>query len=172
MQRLSYLGLVTLATATLGGIPSASAAEEVVLKYRGLSRSVPVADLAILADTGEAPESVAGLLDQAGQTPEELQALLVRPLAADPVILDQALNSWPGEWALDQLGEAIHPTAGEAQRQALRAALIESATGDNQVTLLEVLEAYPTPEVVLEGDRIEAAYTQLATFLEPLSILF
>jgi hypothetical protein len=46
-----------------------------------------------------------------------------------------------------------------------------SATGDDQITLLEVLQNYPTPEVVLDGDLIQEAYGRLAVFLAPLSIL-
>lgn len=165
-----FLGLIIPVSGLLSAWPTL-AAEEALLKYRGFSRSVPVEDLQTLAETGTSPDSVAGLLNQAGQTPADLQSLLTRELPADPVLLDKALNSWPGEWMLDQLGEAIHPPAGTGSRQALRAALVLSATGDNQITLLEVLQAYPTVEVVLEGDLIESAYGRLASFLAPLSIL-
>jgi len=170
MHRLKELAIAGLTLITCATTP-AQAAEEVLLKYRSFSRTVPVADLAILADTGQTSREVDGLLRQAGKKPEELQSLLTRQLSADPVILDQALNSRPGEWMLDQLGEAIHPVSGEASRQALRSALVLSAANDGQISLLEVLKEYPTAEVVLEGDLIEAAYNRLVTFLQPLSIL-
>lgn len=160
---LASLGLIVRGT-------PAGAAETVRLNYRGFSRSVPVALLAALAETGESSGSLGGLLDQAGQNPAELRSLLTNPLPTDPVILDRALNSGPGEWALDQLGGSIHTGVGEADRQALRSALVLSASDDNQVTLLEVLQNYPTEEVVLEGDRIQDAYNSLASFLRPLSI--
>ncbi len=170
MSPLKELALTALALVTIAATP-ALAAEEVLLKYRGFSRPVPVADLAALAETGQPTDPVAGLLRQAGKEPGELQSLLTRQLAADPVLLDQALNSWPGEWMLDQLGAAIHPVSGEASRQALRSALVLSATDDSQLSLLEILQAYPTAEVVLEGDLIASTYDRLATFLRPLSIL-
>ncbi|MEB3313471.1 MAG: alpha/beta hydrolase [Cyanobacteriota bacterium] len=167
-QRLVLL----LALISPGLAPHSSwAAEEVMLKYRGFSRTMPVSDLATLATTGEPSQSLGALLRQAGQSPQSLQSLLTRPLTADPILLDKALNSWPGEWLLDQLGTAVHPVAPEASRQALRSALVLSASPDRQITLLEVLQTYPTTTVVLEGDLIEPAYRQLAQFLQTLDRL-
>ena len=147
-----------------------SAAQRVRINYRGFSRTVPVALLEALAGTGQTSGVLRGLLNQAGQNPEELRSLLTRPLAADPVMLDRSLNSRPGGWVLDYLGQSIHTGTGEANRQALRSALVVSASDDKQITLLEVLQNYPTEEVVLEGDNIQAAYSRLASFLRPLSI--
>ncbi|TVP70307.1 MAG: alpha/beta hydrolase [Leptolyngbya sp. LCM1.Bin17] len=170
MNLLKALGISLIALATIAAAP-ALAAERVVLRYRGFSRSVPVQDLVTLAETGEAPGSVAGLLRQAGQDPQNVRSLLIRPIAADPVMLDRALNSVPGGWVLDQVGETIRPAAGGRSRQALRSALVLSAAEDNQITLIEVLQNYPTAEVVVEGDRIQSTYNRLAQFLRPLSIL-
>ncbi|MFQ4135516.1 alpha/beta hydrolase [Nodosilinea sp. PGN35] len=162
---------ITLVSLGLGALVApASAAERVRLNYRGFSRTVPVALLSALAETGEATGTLGGLLNQAGQNPSELRSLLTRPLPASPVVLDRALNSRPGEWVLDQLSGSIHTGRGAADRQALRSALVLSASDDNQVTLLEVLQNYPTEEVVLEGDRIQDAYNSLASFLRPLAI--
>ncbi|MGB3202980.1 MAG: alpha/beta hydrolase [Nodosilinea sp.] len=161
---LASLGLITLAAGP--GL----AAERVRLNYRGFSRTVPIRLLELLANSGESTGVLGGLLNQAGQNAGELRSILIRPLPADPVILDRSLNSRPGEWVLDYLGESIHTGTGEADRQALRSALVLSASGDRQITLLEVLQNYPTEEVVLEGDNIQAAYSRLANFLRPLSI--
>lgn len=161
---LTSLGLSTL------GVNPASAAEQVRLNYRGFSRSVPVALLEVLADTGETSGVLRGVLNQGGQDGGELRALLTRQLPVDPVVLDRSLNSRPGEWMLDYLGQSIHTGTGTANRQALRSALVVSASNDKQITLLEVLQNYPTAEVVLEGDNIQAAYNRLASFLRPLSI--
>jgi hypothetical protein len=170
-QQLSAMACITFLT-WLAGMTEGRAAERVLLRYRGFGRAVPVADLATLAETGEAPDSLAGLLNTAGQDPEGLRTMLNRELPANLLVLDRALNSLPGEWLLDQVGEAIHPPSGVASRQALRSALVLSAADDGQINLLEILETYPTPEVVLEGDLIHDAYNQLANFLEPLMILF
>ncbi|WP_035985857.1 alpha/beta hydrolase [Leptolyngbya sp. KIOST-1] len=170
-QILAAIALASLGLGTLTANP-ALAAQRVRLNYRGFSRTVPVSLLEMLANTGESTGVLGGLLNQAGQDPNELRSVLTRPLAADPVVLDRALNSRPGEWVLDYLGQSIHTGAGTANRQALRAALVLSASDDGQITLLELLQNYPTEEVVLEGDNIQAAYNRLASFLRPLSVLF
>lgn len=168
-QRFTAIALVSLGLIALAATPG-YAAEQVRLNYRGFSRTVPVALLVALADTGESSGVLDGLLNQAGQDGDELRSLLTDPLPADPVILDRTLNSRPGEWVLDYLGESIHTGTGEADRQALRSALVLSASDDKQITLLEVLQNYPTEEVVLEGDNIQDAVNRLASFLRPLSI--
>lgn len=149
---------------------AAIAADTVLLRYRGFGRAIPVAAFTTLAETGQPPDPLDGLLRTANQDPKALQDVLIRPLTVDPNQLDEVLNSWPGEWALDQLGEIIRPPAGQASRQALRSALVLSAANDGQITLLEVLQQYPTREVVLEGDRAEEAYSQLSRLLGVISI--
>lgn len=169
MTRLPLLSLALAGIAMLGIAPASLAAEEVMLRYRGFSRTVAVADLATLAETGEAPASVARLLNQANQRPETLQAVLNHSITADVVVLDKALNSLPGEWLLDQLGQTIRPVSGEASRQALRSALVLSARDDGEITLLEVLQAYPTETVVLEVDQVESLLARIDTLLQPIS---
>ena len=124
-----------------------------------------------LAETGEAPGSLGVLLRQAGQDPQELQRALTRPLVVDAIALDRALNSFAGGWMLDQVSSAIRPPSGDGGRQALRSALVLSATDDNQITLLEVIQNYPTQTVVVDGVQIQATYNRLATFVRPLSRL-
>lgn len=171
MRDHKYLGLAAGGLAIwMMTAADAIAAERVLLRYRGFSRTVNTADLATLANTGEAPDDLASLLRAAGQNPQSLQSWLATPISADPQLLDTTLNSWPGEWMLDQVGNAIHSASGEASRQALRSAIVLSSSDDSQITLLEVLEHYPTPEVVVEGDQIKNAYDQLSRFLNPLSI--
>ena len=152
------------------GFGKAQGADTVLLRYRGFGRAVPVEGLEHLAETGEAPESIDSLLEASGQSPESLRASLTGQIGADPNLLDEALNSWPGEWALDQIGEAVHPPSGRASRQALRSAITLSAADDQQLSLLEVLKNYPTPQVVVEVDRIQAAYDLLASLLYPFSL--
>ena len=151
---------------------NAIAAERVLLKYGGLSRSVAVDELTTLAETGEVSSSLQALLETAGEEPETLRQGLTEELEVSPVLLDQILNSGPGEWALDRVGEAIHPPSGRASRQALRSAFVLSASDDNQVTPLEVIQNYPTAEVQVEGDRLQDTYSQVVEVVDdPASLL-
>lgn len=150
----------------------AIAAERVLLKYGPLSRHVSVDDLTTLVETGEASSSLQSLLNTAGEEPDTLREGLTQELEASPVLLDQILNSSPGEWALDQVGEAIYPPSGRAGRQALRSAFVLSASDDNQVTPLELIQNYPTAEVQVEADLILETYSLVADLVDdPVSLL-
>jgi hypothetical protein len=55
---------------------------------------------------------------------------------------------------LDQASQVIHTPTNRADRESLRGAIVSSALPDSQITLIEILENYPTPDVHVEGDRI------------------
>lgn len=146
----------------------AMAAERVVLKYKILRESVSVPELTTFAQTGEASPDLQRYLRLSGQRPETVRQTLTRPIKVDPVLLDRVLNNPLGNEVLDQLGQAIQTPKGGAERQALRAALTLSASGDGTITLLEILQNYPTQEVIVDGDRIEGAYRRLNEFVDRL----
>lgn len=159
---VAQLGTAIATLALLLPGTSAIAAEQVVLKYRAHERSVPVADLTRLAETGETTRQLNLYLRTAGYDAAEMQELLNREVEMDVVLLDSILNSFVGNYALDQVGKAIYPPSQRADRQALRAAIILSAADDNTVTLLEILQNYPTPEVHVDGNELANAYQTLA----------
>lgn len=166
MFRLRFLLRSLLASGitllTFSHIPSAAAAETVVMKYGPFSRSIAVKDLETLAETDQTPAELESLLRTAKQDPDRVRRSLTSEATVDALVLDRALNNPLGEAALDRLGDAIHTPAGGANRQALRAALVLSASQDNRISLLEVIQNYPTPEVHVEVDRLADAYEQLS----------
>lgn len=148
------IGILFPATATL-------AAERVVIKYGPFAESVSVAELTTLAEHGETSPGLASLLRLAKQEPQGLQKLLNQQVKVNAVTLDRLLNSPIGNVALERLGQTIHTPAKEADVQALRAALVLSASKDGNITLLEALQNYPTEEVQLEGKQLAAAARQI-----------
>ncbi|MGI2905871.1 alpha/beta hydrolase [Tolypothrix sp. VBCCA 56010] len=147
----------------LSGVP-ALAAESVVLKYRIFRESVSVQELSSFAQTGKLSTSLRVNLALARQNPQAIRQYLTEPVKINPVILDKVLNSRIGNVILDQLTQVIHTRSRQADKQALRAALVVSASKDRQITLIEVIQNYPTNEVEVEGDRLETAYRQLRRF--------
>lgn len=144
---------------------SATAAEQVVLKYRILRQSVSVSELTTFAQTGELSPTLQSYLKMARRNPEQVRQILTRQVKVDPILLERALNSQIGEAILDQVGQVIHTPDEQANREALRSALVISAQGDGKITLIEALKNYPTSSVHLDGDRlaqvIAEAYGQL-----------
>ncbi|MEL6381149.1 MAG: alpha/beta hydrolase [Cyanobacteria bacterium J06626_18] len=147
--------------------PGAIAAETVVLTYGFFSMDVPIEDLETLAETGETSDELASLLELSNQDPEQLRTALNQPVELRTTVLDLALNSPPGEWMLDRVSETIQPASGEGGPLALRAALIGASADDNQLTLLELMQVYPSPEIVVQGDRILETYSFISEVIEP-----
>jgi hypothetical protein len=149
-----------------GGTP-ASPAERIVLRYSGsiLEASVSVGELTELAETGIPSPELKFYLDRLNQDPNNLRTALVTEVPVSGVRLSQALYHPVGEFLLDQMGEVIQTPARQANRQALRAAMVNSALNDNKITLLEVLKNYPTQEILINGDRL----TQIVQQLQQLS---
>ncbi|YAF93813.1 MAG: alpha/beta hydrolase [Nodularia sp. CChRGM 3473] len=139
----------------------ALAAERVVLKYSIFRETISVEELATFAETGELSRSLRVNFALARQDPQAIRQYLITPVKVDLVILDKVLNSPVGNVILDELSQVIHTPSRAADRQALRSALILSASKDGQVTLLEIIQNYPTPDVEVDGDRLENAYRQL-----------
>jgi hypothetical protein len=159
-----FCGFAAGAGIWLGNL-SAEAADSVVLRYRFIRESVSVPELTTFAETGELSSSLRSYLRLAGQNPEEFRKALTNEVKADPIFLYRTLNSTPGELLLDQVSQVIHTPTNSANRQSLRAALVGSALEDRNITLIEVLQNYPTPEVHVDGDRIVEVYGQISNVL-------
>lgn len=149
-------------------VPPALAAESVVLKYRIFRETVSVSELSTFAESGKLSTSLRINLALAKQNPQTIRQYLTEPVKINPVILDKVVNSRIGNVILDQLTQVIHTPSRKADKQALRAALVVSASKDRQITLIEVIQNYPTNEIELEGDRLENAYRQLRRLQENL----
>jgi hypothetical protein len=172
-MRLRYLGLSWLGglAGALMAMPDATAAEQIVMKYGALERSISVAELSQFARTGELSPELRVYLRMARQDPEAVRQTLNDEVSVNPRLLDRILNSRVGDIALEQIAQAIYTSSREANNAAMRSALILSASDDSRVSLIEVIENYPTPQVYVDGDRLVAAYQQVSALGSRLSDL-
>ena len=152
------LGVVT---GSVFASSSAFAAQQVILKYGILRESVSVADLTTFAETGNPSPALQAHLKLSGQKPEAVRQMLTKEIRINPIVLDRVLNSPIGNALIDPLSQAIRTPTGGADRQALRGALALSASGDGKLSILEIVQKYPTQEVLVDGDRIVDAYRRL-----------
>lgn len=157
---LSQSLLLTL-IGTIINVKPASAAQTVILTYSILRESISVPELSTLAETGTASSSLQSYLNLANKRPEDLRNALNQTVEVDPVLLSQVLNSFAGDFLLDQMTEVIHTPSQRASRESLRGALVTSAISDKNIRLIEVLENYPTEEVHVNGDRLADVYLQI-----------
>lgn len=167
MPKLQFRILTLVAGLFSASVPliatAALAAGQVTWKYKIFQGSVPVEELTALAERGEVSPTLDSLLKRSGQDPKQVQEILNREFSIRQTTLDRFLNSPLGEVALRQLSDYIHTPSRTADVQAMRAALVLSASEDNRISLIEVVQNYPTGGVVVEGDRIAEAAELLNT---------
>ncbi len=142
------------------------AAEKVILKYRFLRESVSVTELTTFAETGKLSSSLNSYLGMANKEPDDLERALTKEVKVNGLLLSRILNTTPGELILDQMSEVIHTPSQRASRQSLRSALVQSALPDGNITLLEVLQNYPTEDVIVEGERVVEVLTKIEKLTE------
>ncbi len=138
------------------------AAEKVILKYGIFQESLSVAELTSFAETGNPSPTLAAYMKLANKKPEAIREALTRQVTISPIVLDRALNNVVGERVLDEVGGTIHTSTNTANRQALRSALVLSASDDGKLSLIEAIQKYPTQDVEVEGDRLVETAVKLS----------
>lgn len=157
-MRLSIaLRFAIFLTAGLLYSPRVLAADQITFKYGAFRGAIPVRELADFANTGAISSSLQFYLDAGQQNPEDFRRVLAREVDVNITTLDRMLNNPVGGLLLDRIGQTIHPPSDRAVRQALRSALVLSAAEDGKISLIEVMQNYPTAEVEVEGDRLVQA---------------
>ncbi|HIK26540.1 MAG: alpha/beta hydrolase [Oscillatoriaceae bacterium SKW80] len=165
-----YASLIAVAATVLLSV-SAFAAQKVIVKAGIFQISIPVSQLEHFAETGEMSSSLSKVVKATKQDPPVIRHTLTHEVAVDFLFLERALNHPLGELLLDKLGEVVHTPSNQANRQALRSAVVLSAAADNKISLLEVIQNYPTSEVEVEGERIIDAAEHLRRFSDGLKAL-
>ena len=152
-NKLLAIAIVWVGTSILPvrDIASAIAAEEVIF-YDGMaSVSVSIQELEDFANAGNISPALEFLLKLSRQNPQLVRYGLKQEFLVEIIWLKNILNSQPGEWLLRETGKTVHPKSKQANLQALRGSLLQSASDDRQVSLLEVLQNYPTRQVYVNG---------------------
>jgi predicted dienelactone hydrolase len=127
------------------------AAEEIILSFGSLQRSISVAALEDYAETGEASSHLRPYLryfntDQQAQ----LRSLLTARAEISHVAIAQFLYTRQGEILLEQMGELIQTDAYQSGFYALRSSMILAASSEDGLTLVNVLKHFPTERLRLD----------------------
>lgn len=164
-KRFLKLGISsTLGTAIALAVlsPAAIASEQVVLKYNIFERSVSVEELTTFAETGKLSRDLKAYMRASKQDPEKIRQTLTDKVEVNVTTLDRVLNSIVGDVALEQLSQYIYTSSRKADKEAMRAALVLSASEDDSISILEIAQNYPTPEVYVDGNRLSETYAQIS----------
>lgn len=160
-------GIVMLTTAVLLALDGqkALASEKVIFKYGGATQSVSLEELQTFAKTGEISPGLDFLLKFGNQNPVRIRWILTQQFPANTQLIYNLLNTAPGEYVLSQTSNVVTSKSERANVKALRGALVAAASDDNLISLIELLEEYPTKEVYVDGKILAKAQQNLANFI-------
>ncbi|MBD1919166.1 MULTISPECIES: alpha/beta hydrolase [Cyanophyceae] len=165
-RRLGLSWALGLLGALATALPSA-AAENLIVTFGILQRSIPIADLERFATTGELTPQLHAYRRQLQISDEQLSQIrqvLSTPAGLSPVAVAQFLYTEQGVLLLEQIGRVVQTPVRQANVQALRGALILAAADpEGGFTLVNVLKTYPTEAMridLIEGLAIAQEINQ------------
>jgi hypothetical protein len=131
-------------------------------------RSIAVADMEHLAQTGEARGLLADLLQFTRQKPAEVAKLLKAELSLPLVLTTRLLNTRIGEAILTRVAQIIYPLkASRAGLPALRAGVINGLVkGDGQLNAVGFLRAYPVSDLEVNIPALLAVMQKASSISE------
>jgi hypothetical protein len=163
-MRSLIVSLPLAASLTMPAI--ARAADKITFVFSPIEQSIQVDELREFADTGKQSSTIKTVLEQTNLDPEEMQAVLSTELDLNEhgvklTLAERILNTYVMELVLKDVGRVLHPPrVNTATVQALRGAIVTSLADDNQISLIEFLENYPTA-LQIEGSEIDAIFNRI-----------
>jgi Alpha/beta hydrolase of unknown function (DUF1400)/Acyl-coenzyme A:6-aminopenicillanic acid acyl-transferase len=161
-SRLQRLGLSLL----LGmGIPllvfatQVSASETVLLQYFDQRLSIPRTELQTFAKQGTSSAELQEFLQTTELNSDDLQKWLTTEISPG------FSGLLPGEFLLIQFNKTLGDVLGREDLDPLKTALTQAYQSDQSFSVLEVLQAYPKPNVRLVLDRLERVYNDVSLFV-------
>jgi hypothetical protein len=160
---------IAMAVSPVLMVQPGQAANEVVFRYGILRRRLAVAELTNFARTGEESRVLKKYLQMTNSDSNSIRQILNQPVQIDRNTLSAALNNPAANLMLDELGHIIQMPNNDIKenREALRESVLTSASKDNQFTLLEVIQNYPSEEINLDVKRAIKTYNTISKFQKP-----
>ena len=147
LRRQAFATGSALAISALSCFQPVHAAKDVALVSGAFIRSLSVADLAYLAETGEARGLLADLLKLSRQDPAEVAKLLNQEIDLPLVLTSRLMSTRIGDVILTRVAKIIYRLkvpAPSVSVPAIRAGVINGMQiGEGGLTAIKFLEAYP-----------------------------
>jgi hypothetical protein len=145
-------------------------AESITLVLGPIKRSIPIAELHYLEQTGKATGLSADLLKLAKFEPQKLQEILKMKFEIDLVEVSDFLYSNLAVGLLTKIGHAVHPAYSDKYSvQAFRSAFIASAV-DNVIEVLEIFDHYPTREIWVDLEVLPKVLDEFGEYIDELKL--
>ena len=144
----------------------AHAAEQIVVRFKQAEVTVSTREIAEFVDTGFLPNQLQDFLNEHKQVPADLREVLTERIKVDRKFVEKALDSSIGRFALLKLDELIQNSSVQEDLESLQAAIEEEVEELGSISLLGLIEAYPTPVIRLNLSGLESAYADAKHFIE------
>ncbi|MEB3339806.1 alpha/beta hydrolase [Okeania sp.] len=161
MQLSNLLSRSSLAIfGTISGVifssQSAIAASKVVIDITGpIQASVKVKDLRRFAETGETTKTIRQALAASKDiNPKTIRGIMSLEIGADIAKLAKVLYSERGQNITKAISEVVQTRYDKESDKALRSAIILAAIDDNRISILEIMEKYPTTDMYINLAKI------------------
>ncbi|MEG3976920.1 alpha/beta hydrolase, partial [Microcoleus sp. herbarium8] len=159
-----YLGLFAF-TAVCTAAP-AFGAERIYVTYGPLEESVPIESLALFAKEGKIDSNLDGFAQYAQKSQlAQIRSALQAKAEISPVTIAQFLYTPQGEVLLERLGRVVQTKARQPGFYAIRAALILAAADPEGLTILNVLQKFPTYGIRIDVARALGIADQLTSLI-------
>ncbi len=148
--------------------PAALAADNLVFVSGAFRRSIPVSDLEVLAETGQAPGLLGDVIRFSNQDPAEVSKLLNQSISLPVTLVSRLLNTRIGEALLDRLAQIVHPLkAPGVGVPALRSAIVLGLVdGDGELSAMSFLRAYPSHDLEVNIPNLLAVAERTSSVAE------
>ncbi|MGF1460494.1 MAG: alpha/beta hydrolase [Leptolyngbyaceae cyanobacterium] len=148
--------------------PPARSAEEVIIGYGFLERTIPIRDLEAFAAGETLSPQLSAYADYVGLTADELETIrgaLTQQAAISQVDVAQFLYTEQGSTLLRLLGNIVQTPSRQSGFYAIRSGLILSAADESAgLSIISFLQKYPTPAIRIDiGNGLEVARAVTAT---------
>ncbi|MEB3178742.1 MAG: alpha/beta hydrolase [Nostocaceae cyanobacterium] len=150
--RQVFLGTVSAIPVGIASLhaPSSQAADTVVVRFGLWEDSIPVSDLRYIAEKGKVPPNLSGYARRLSRSQRsQVLAGLQTKIPIGVLAINNLLNNQIGTTILNDLASAT-PRKDNAGVQALRAALILGSASPQGLSILSVIEAYPSQRLVID----------------------
>lgn len=165
--KLTQLGgalTLGLGGALVAGMGEAQAADEIVLIYNTQTFTIESSEIRRFAETGEVPDDLQVFFDDVDQVPGVVRSLLIDDIRI-PRVVEEFLDSPTGEFVLIQLDQVISNPQQSGDLASIRSA-VSVAGRDREISVIELLNAYPTEQVSVDISNLDEVYTQVSAFVE------
>jgi hypothetical protein len=148
--------------------PAALAAENLVFVSGAFRRSIAVADLELLARTGEVRGLLIDVLRFSRQDPTEMARLLNHSISLPVTLVSRLLNTRIGEALLERLAQVVFPLrAPGVGLPALRSAVVMGLVNNQgSISAISFLQAYPAQELEVNIPALLAVVQKASSVTE------